>query len=416
MPSPPDSDSTTGFDASVSRPDPSAVDGDAATVADAVGSDRGADRAGDSRTWTPSRPVGFLLTAVVVLAGGGYDYAVLETNQSLAFGWTPTPVDWLFLLSLALFAWFVVLPLAMNRARTARYWRRLRGDPLAFGAALYLLVFFLVGAVGPAVVDASASSLADAYQPPVLFSVSDHVPPQCLGPQGPGTCHGTWQYPFGTDAHGNGVLALVVLGAGVSLRVAFVVGALAVPLALAVGVLAGFLGGWVDSALMRYVDVQGTVPAFLVYVVSIYVFGRSLFVLVVVFGLLSWGGTARIVRSEVLQLRNAGYVLASQVQGAGRLEIMQRHVLPNVFDNLVVSVTQAVPRILLAEAAISFMLLNDIGVPSWGHTATMGLRHQYQFVHTWWISTLPIVFLALTVVSFTLLGDFLRDALDPTGG
>ncbi|MEF8780836.1 MAG: ABC transporter permease [Haloferacaceae archaeon] len=364
----------------------------------------------------PSRPVGFLLTAAVVLAGAGYDYARLETNQPLAFGWEPTPVDWLFLLSVALFGWFVVVPLVRNRERTARYWSRLRADPLALGAALYLFAFFLAGTVGPALVDASANSLEHAYQPPVLFSVSDHVPPQCLGAQGPGTCHGTWQYPFGTDAHGNGILALVVLGAGVSLRVAFVVGALAVPLALAVGVVAGFVGGRVDSALMRYVDVQGTVPAFLVYVISIYVFGRSLFVLVVVFGLLSWGGIARIVRSEVLQLRNEGYVLASLVQGAGRLEVMRRHVLPNVFDNLAVSVTQAVPRILLAEAAISFMLLNDIGVPSWGHTATMGLRHQYQFVHTWWISTLPIAFLALTVVSFALLGDFFRDALDPTGG
>lgn len=360
------------------------------------------------------RSIGFLLTAFVVLAGVGYDLVILGTNEPPAFGWDPTPIDWLFLLALALVAWFLLVPLAGDRARMTRYWRRLRADPPTLVAAAYLLVFALAGIVGPIVIDPTASDLANAYQPPVFFSTPEQVPSECLGPQGTGACHGTWQFPLGTDAHGNGLLELVVLGAGVSLRVAVIVGALAVPLALAVGVIAGYAGGRVDGALMRYVDVQGTVPAFLVYVVSIYVFGRSLFVLVVVFGLLSWGGTARIVRAEVLQVRSEAYVFAALSQGAGHLAVLRRHVVPNVLDSLAVSATQAIPRILLAEAAISFMLLNDIGVPSWGHTATMGLRHQHNFLHTWWISTVPIVFLALTVLSIALLGDFFRDALDPT--
>ena len=372
-------------------------------------------RAG-SRGGGTVRFVGMVVTGVAVVLGAAYDYLVLEGSEPLAFGWNPTPVDWLFLLSVSLFGWLFIAPLVRDRQRAAHYLRLLRSEPLRLAAALYLLVFFLAGLVGTVLGNTISEGLDHGYQPPVFFSVPDHVPVQCLGAEAAGRCHGSVQYPLGTDAHGNGLIELVVLGAGVSLRVAFVVGMIAVPLALAVGVIAGYAGGRTDAVLMRYVDVQGTVPAFLVYIILIYVYGRSLFLLVLVFGLLSWGGIARIVRSEVLQIRTEAYVAAALGQGAGRLRVLRKHVVPNVYDSLAVSATQAIPRILLIEAAISFMLLNDIGVASWGHTATMGLRHQHQFVHTWWISTIPIAFLAITVLSITVLGDFCRDALDPTAG
>lgn len=377
--------------------------------------DHRVERTGSRGGDTP-RLVGMVVTGGAVVLGAAYDYIVLGGTEPLVFGWNPTPVDWLFLLSLSAFGWLLVVPLVRDRKRAARYVRLLRGEPLRLAAALYLLAFFVAGLVGTVLGNTISEGLDHGYQPPVFFSVPEHVPVQCLGAEAAGRCNGSVQYPLGTDAHGNGLIELVVLGAGVSLRVAFVVGMIAVPLALAVGVIAGYTGGRIDAVLMRYVDVQGTVPAFLVYVVLIYVYGRSLFLFVLVFGLLSWGGIARIVRSEVLQIRTEAYVAAALGQGAGRFRVLRRHVVPNVYDSLAVSATQAIPRILLIEAAISFMLLNDIGVPSWGHTATMGLRHQHQFVHTWWISTVPIAFLVMTVLSITVLGDFFRDALDPTAG
>ncbi|AUX08627.1 peptide/nickel transport system permease protein [Halalkaliarchaeum desulfuricum] len=413
-----DTDAAAGFgapqfdlDSSRGVPDSSRVAPDSSRGVPDHRVGRAGSRGGDTL-----RLVGMVVSGVAVVLGAAYDYLVLGGTEPLAFGWNPTPVDWLFLLSLSVFGWLLVFPLVRDRERAARYGRLLRAEPLRLAAALYLLAFFVAGLVGTVVGNTISEGLDHGYQPPVFFSVPDHVPVQCLGAEAAGRCRGSFQYPLGTDAHGNGLIELVVLGAGVSLRVAFVVGMIAVPLALAVGVIAGYAGGRTDAVLMRYVDVQGTVPAFLVYIVLIYVYGRSLFLLVLVFGLLSWGGIARIVRSEVLQIRTEAYVAAALGQGAGRFRVLRRHVVPNVYDSLAVSATQAIPRILLIEAAISFMLLNDIGVASWGHTATMGLRHQHQFVHTWWISTIPIAFLAMTVLSITVLGDFFRDALDPTAG
>lgn len=376
--------------------------------------DWSSERDVDDHPRVSGRVIGFLITTSVVVLLASYESLAVENTDAFLFGWQPTAVNWLFLVSLAVFGWFLVYPLLRDRSRLTQYWQQLRGEPIALASAVYLVAFFIVGLLGLTVVSTQDTGLTDAYQPPMFFSVSDHVPSSCVGVTSGGVCHGSWQYPLGTNAHGDGILELVALGAGVSLQVAFIVGALVVPIALLVGVLAGYVGGRTDTVLMRYVDVQQTVPAFLVYIISIYVFGRSLFMLVLVFGLLSWGGVARVVRSEVLQLRSRGYVMAAINHGAGNLSVLRRHVLPNVSGNLAVTTTQQIPRILLAEAAISFMLLNDINVPSWGHTMTMGLRHQHQFTHTWWISTFPVLFLALTVVSLAVVGDFFRDALDPT--
>jgi peptide/nickel transport system permease protein len=256
------------------------------------------------------------------------------------------------------------------------------------------------------------SDLARSNQPPLGFTAPANVVTGCVGTMADGGCHGSLRFPLGTNRQGIGMGVVVVRGMGVSLRVALVVGALVVPLALLVGSVAGYLGGWVDAVVMRYVDVQATVPAFLVYIVLTFALGRSLFLLVVVFGLLSWGGVARVVRSEVMRLRQAAFVDAAEVHGAGHLFLLGRHVLPNLTGTLATAVTQRIPAILLTEAAISFLLLNDTSVPSWGFAISTGFRAQSPFLDLWWISTVPLVFLTLTVVSVTVLGDALRDVLD----
>ena len=281
-------------------------------------------------------------------------------------------------------------------------------------SAGYLSAVFLLGTLGPPLLGAPLSTLEHALQPPAFLSAPEHVTGTCLGPVEGGRCHGTLRYPLGTNGHGHGLLRLVASGAAVSVKVAMVVASLVIPIALAVGVVAGHLGGRVDALLMRYVDVQTTVPAVLVYVIGIYVFGRSLLAFVLVFGLLSWGGVARQVRSEVRQLGESGFIRAARESGASDGRVLRRHVVPNVAGVVVTATTQRIPEIVLFEAALSFLQLNDTGVRSWGYTITTGFQLPHAFLDVWWISVIPVVCLGLTVVALACLGDALRDAVDPT--
>ena len=227
-------------------------------------------------------------------------------------------------------------------------------------------------------------------------------------------CHGTLQYPLGTTSTGAGMLTLVVAGMRISLQVALITAMIIVPIATAVGTVAGYAGGLLDEVLMRYVDVQQAVPAFLVYLILIFVLGRSLFLIVLVFGLLSWGGVARLVRSETMQRREEVYVMAARNAGVGRVQILRRHLLPNVSSTVITATTHLIPLLILAEAALAFLELGVIALPSWGQTIALSYQGDY-FLQAWWVWLLPLLFLIATVTSLSVLGDALRDALDPRG-
>ncbi|WP_433625060.1 ABC transporter permease [Halomicrococcus sp. NG-SE-24] len=186
-----------------------------------------------------------------------------------------------------------------------------------------------------------------------------------------------------------------------------------VPLATGVGLLAGYRGGWTDRILMGYVDIQQTVPSFVVYLVLIFLFHTSLFLVVLVFGLTSWGSAARLVRSEVIQRREEPYVVAARNAGASDLHVIRHHILPNVSSTVVTAVTRQISTLLLAEAAIAYMELNDIMIQSFGETIAYGLRGDWQTV--WWPVVFPVAAFSLTVVAFSVFGDALRDVLDPRG-
>lgn len=208
------------------------------------------------------------------------------------------------------------------------------------------------------------------------------------------------------------MLVVVVRGARVALQVGLVVGAIVVPIATAVGTLGAVIGGRLEDLVFWYVDVQETLPAFLIYIVASFLYGPSLFLLVVVFGVASWGGVARVVRNEVRRLDSTGFVDAATVQGASRLGVLVRHVWPNLTGTLVTAVTQRIPVILLTEAAIAFLGLNDSSVRSWGLAISRGFPSTSPFLDVWWLSGIPVVCLTLTVVAVAVLGDTLRDALD----
>ncbi|WP_254536868.1 ABC transporter permease [Halomarina litorea] len=374
-------------------------------------SERSAPRVG----WRTGATVAVLLGVVAVLFAD--QHGLGPTDQ---LNWTVTRIDWLFSLSLALFVVHVVVPLARDRERALGYWQQLREDSLASAAAAYISVFFLLGLVGPLVLGTPVIGKKVAFQPPVLFSIDARVPYECVGPVVASRCVGTMAHPLGTTFEGKDVLLMVVMAMRITLQVGLISATIIVPVATVVGTVAGYVGGWVDDVLMYYVDVQQAIPAFLVYIVAIFLFGRSLFLIVLVFGLFSWGGVARLVRSEVLQRREELYARAARTAGASHLQVVRRHVLPNVSGTVITATTLQIPAIVLAEAALAYLRLSRSTLPSFGDIiagGTIGAVLRWtDFVQAWWIATIPAVFLALTVLSFGVLGDALRDVLDPRQG
>ncbi|MFB6089632.1 MAG: ABC transporter permease [Halobellus sp.] len=333
----------------------------------------------------------------------------VEIGAGSGFVWDVTAVDWLFVATLLTLG-FALVPLARNRRLTAYYWRRFRRHTPAVVSLAYLSLIFLLGSVGTLFLQPPDLNVAAAYQPPVFLSVDAAIPTECVGAVVDGRCHGTWRYPLGTTAEGKGLLALAIFGMRVSMLVGLIATLISIAIATAVGATAAYAGGWVDEVLMRYVDVQQTFPTFFLFLFLAYLFGGSLFALIVIFGVTGWGGIARVVRSEALQRSEETYVDAARASGASGAWIVWRHVVPNVSNSIVTAATLNVPILILSEAALSFIGLGNATLPSWGGTIAAG---RGDLATAWWISTVPGVFLFATILAFNFLGDALRDALDP---
>lgn len=364
----------------------------------------------------PARRTLVLAAALAVAAAAFlYDWLVVPAGDPTipGLGWDVSQLDWLFGLTLLALIFYVVVPLAAHRRLTAQYWRQFRKNRAAVASLAYLLVFFAVGTVGPLVVDQPELDVLAAYQPPLGTTVSADVPVECVGEVVAGQCHGSLAHPFGTTGQGKDILKLVVFGMRVSLQVGLIATLLIIVIGTAVGTTAAYVGGMVDEALMRYVDIQLTFPTFFLYLLLVYLFGGSLFLLIVIFGLTSWGGIARLVRSEALQRREEAYVDAAVAAGASQYAIIRRHIVPNVSNTVITAATLTIPGLILAEAALSFIQLGDPTIPSWGQVIATG---RGDLATAWWVSTIPGVFLFLTILAFNFLGEGLRDSLDPRGG
>lgn len=382
----------------------------------------------------PSRRlIGAISSFTVLAAAFYYDYAIIENQQPTIPGWNVSGLDWVMLACLLIVFWVGIVPLVTNRNRTRWYWRRLTNKPLALLAAVYIGVFSLVALVGPHLIGEQIANLFIQYQPPAFTTVRVGILGRCVGPVVDGMCHGTMAYPLGTNILGLGVAYLIVQGTRVSFLVILVAAAVVAPLATVVGVTTGYVGGTVDDAIMRYVDIQEAIPAFLVYIIAAFFLGKSLLLLLAVFGLLSWGGIARLVRSETLQRRSTGYVRAARAAGASRLFIIRRHIVPNVRNTIVTATTQSIPGLLLAEIALGYLRLNDEVVRSFGWTLSFAISGNhgsfpvvrnllppaslYPELHEKWAPlTFTVIVVVLTVSAFAVLGDALRDILDPRSG
>ncbi|MDQ0015979.1 peptide/nickel transport system permease protein [Variovorax boronicumulans] len=283
-----------------------------------------------------------------------------------------------------------------------------RTSPVAMAAALIALVCLFCAAFAGWVsphnpFDLATLELGDARLPPAW------------------SAEGSSKYLLGTDDQGRDILSAVIYGARISMIVGVVSVVLSVVVGVVFGLLAGFLGGWLDSFLMRVCDVMLSFPPILVALLIAGV-GRALFpgaheslafgVLIISISLTGWVQYARTVRGSTLVERNKEYVQAARVTGVAPVRIMLRHVLPNVMGPVMVLATIQVATAIITEATLSFL---GVGVPptspSLGTLISIG--NQYLFSGEWWITVFPGLMLVLIALSVNLLGDWLRDALNP---
>ena len=272
-------------------------------------------------------------------------------------------------------------------------WRRFTANRLAL-AALVVLVLMVAMALGASLISTYVTKASPTDQR-LLYNFE---PPSAKN----------W---LGTDEYGRDVLTRIVYGGQVSMGVAALGVLVALALGALVGLVAAYYGGWVDGLLMRFVDLMLSIPGIflLILIGSLVQVGPAM--LAVIIAVLSWFDLARLVRSEALSVKQREYIEAARAVGVGDIAIISRHILPNVLHIIIVWATVAVPSFILIEAVLSFLGLGiQPPTPSWGNMLTNATQYFYKSLGLVFI---PGFFITTTVLAFSIVGDALRDALDP---
>ena len=274
-------------------------------------------------------------------------------------------------------------------------WRKFVRHPLGVVGGIILLVVF------------GSALLADylaPHEPNRQRLVARFKPP--VWAQG-----GSATYLLGTDNVGRDIFSRLIHGSRISLVVGIAAVSISLLIGVTLGLLSGFLGGRVDATIMALVDIMLAFPQLILAFAMVAVLGPGIGNIILVLGLTGWERYARVVRAEVLALREREFVQAARAIGVATPTIIFRHIMPNIFSSVIVMATLQTAQTILAEAALSFLGLGTgLSYPSWGQMIAMG--RDYINV-AWWLSTFPGIAILLTVLAINLLGDRVRDILDP---
>jgi peptide/nickel transport system permease protein len=265
---------------------------------------------------------------------------------------------------------------------------RIISNKMAMAGAVMVVFMFIMAVLAPVIApDPGLVDISCQLQPPSVHAI------------------------LGTDDLGRDVFARIVYGARISLLVGFVAVGIATVVGVFLGAIAGDYGGWLDIVVMRFVDIMLCFPSFFLILAVIAFLEPSIWNIMIIIGLTGWMGVARLVRAEFLSLRERDFVLAIRSLGASDSRIIFRHILPNALSPVLVSAALGIAGAILTESALSFL---GIGVqpptPSWGNMLIAGKQ---TLGTAWWLSVFPGVAILLTVLAYNLLGEGLRDALDP---
>ncbi len=269
------------------------------------------------------------------------------------------------------------------------FWRRFKKNRLAVLGGVVVLFLFAAAVFAPIITpyDPNAINVKHILEAPGI------------------------EHPFGTDDLGRDILSRIIYGSRISLSVGFVAVGISTIIGIILGAISGYYGGWIDRVLMRFVDIMLSIPTFFLLLAVIAFLEPGIWNIMVVIGLTSWMGISRLVRAEVLSAREREFVLAARAIGAGDLRIIFNHILPNSMAPVLVSAVLGVAGAILVESALSFL---GIGVQpptaSWGNILTAGKDN---IEIAWWLSVFPGLAILVTVLAYNLLGEGVRDSIDP---
>ncbi|MFM7138482.1 MAG: ABC transporter permease [Planctomycetota bacterium] len=283
--------------------------------------------------------------------------------------------------------------LAAGTSLWADAWKRLRRNRLAVASGMVILLLAVACTIGPGLIAAT-------------WGYDEATQDLAYGPRPP-----SWEHPFGTDFYGRDLLVRVLAGGRVSLSVGLLAAVVAATIGTVYGAVASYAGGLVDAVMMRAVDILYALPYMFLVIILVTMLGKSLMLVFLALGAVGWLLTARIVRGQVMSLKQQDFVLAARSLGTPGRDIVFRHLIPNTLGPVIVTFTLTVPAMILQEAFLSFLGLG-VQAPraSLGALINDGANQMLVF---WWTLAFPGSVMALMLFALNFLGDGIRDALDP---
>lgn len=263
-------------------------------------------------------------------------------------------------------------------------------NKLAVAGLVVVVIFYFIAIIAPAI---------QRYSPNEIQA-------------GARDLHPSAQHWLGTDRNGRDVYSRLLNGGRVSLAVGFVAVAIIMTIGVTLGAISGFFGGWIDAVIMRFTDILLSIPQILLLISASALFNAGIATTIIVIGVTSWPGAARLIRGQILSLRDQEFVTAARTMGAKPWRIIWRHLLPNSLAVIIVEATLWLSFAIILEATLSYLGLGvQIPTPSWGNMLQDG-QHEL-LLGAWWLTLFPGLAIFLVVMAFNLMGDGLRDAFDP---